>query len=159
MSNIVFRLLFSCTLFPFFLLNYSYAKVQSGNSSQNTLLNGFTIVQDTLDVNRKSDILYFSIRAYTPKGLKRISICFVSPSGNEHLDQYFTISSPVENKLVLGNIHFPKKSENGNWYAKEIVIENSLGEKRIFQNKLIQQKGFKTTIFIRGKVVHSQNPN
>lgn len=119
--------------------------------SPSSFLQGVTIVQDSINVTREPDILYFSIRVFAPEGLKRIVVRMVSPSGEESKQQEFQVSGQQKKKLILGHIPFKKKSESGAWKFHQILIEDSKGQKESFSDEFLQKSGFKSSVVVKGR--------
>jgi len=148
------RLLFRWQFWALILLNHTgvlFAREDLPQSNKEAKIQRLSLVQDTLILTHKEDILYFSIRAFAPQGLKNITIEFLSPSREKRIIQNYPIESNKNSKLVLGHITFTKKSEKGVWTIDRIIINCTNGKKVVVAREMLEIQNFSTTILVLGK--------
>ncbi|WP_372751070.1 hypothetical protein [Labilibaculum sp.] len=129
---------------------FSYGDKLNVRNSSKFSLESISLVQNSINVNRSSETLFFSLKAYSQYGLNRVTIYFISPSGNVILNTSCINRKKSQTAFLLGRMLFKKKSENGEWKIEKIIIQDSEGNQQSFDNTFLIQNNFAHSFFITG---------
>lgn len=114
-------------------------------------LHSVNFVQNSIDVSRSNETLYFSLRAYSLQGLNRVDVYFESPSGNEIIQTTCSNKKKTKVGMLLGRILFKKKSENGEWKINKIVIVDLEGNSFTYNKEFLAENKFTHSLMIKSK--------
>lgn len=71
---------------------------------------------------------------------------FVSPTGNQTASATFDPLNPIagnkQDRIYLGKIALPEKSEIGKWHLDNLTLVDGLGNRRIYDNDQMLRLGF-----------------
>ena len=114
-------------------------------------LHSVNFVQNSIDVSRSDETLYFSLRAYSLQGLNRVDVYFESPSGNEIIQTTCSNKKKTKVGMLLGRILFKKKSEDGEWKINKIVVVDLDGNSFTYNKEFLAENKFTHSLMIKSK--------
>ncbi|NOU58249.1 hypothetical protein [Marinifilum caeruleilacunae] len=114
-------------------------------------LHSVNFVQNSIDVSKSDETLYFSLRAYSLQGLSRVDVYFESPSGNELIQTTCSNKKKTKVGMLLGRILFKKKSESGEWKINKIVVVDLEGNSHTYDKEFLAENKFTHSLMIKSK--------
>lgn len=136
--------------FLFVTLNFQVFgnKIELENKSKFGL-KSINFVQESINISRSDESVFFSLRAYSQLGLNKVIICFISPSGNKTIETTCVNKKKSKVGLLLGRILFKKKSEIGEWEINKIIIVDSEENQISYDKEFLIQNKFSYSLEVK----------
>jgi hypothetical protein len=112
-------------------------------------LNSISFVQESINVSKSDESVFFSLRAYSQLGLNKVIVYFKSPSGTKTIETTCVNKKKSKVGLLLGRILFKKKSEIGEWEINKIIIVDSEGNQESYNKEFLIKNKFSYSLQVK----------